>query len=290
MSKTQELWRAEGFNVRHSKSLLWWDKEPRNIHSSDSSVAVALCHYPLTKGRIIAFEPNLRSPFPGDPKSAQIFDYHSLLPPLWKTTSFRLSTLLNSWKHTESLHQGLDMPHQIHVAHFLSLSDSGSHLTIQPPHCLAFLPSPASPGSNAASYREHSLVTLLEWYICLLCSLSTWISIKHKSCLLLHNLSLKVRQLTFIYSGIYKSLWHKPHNSLITYTFIFFIVQWLKKIRYLTKYNSNQGLFEAKLYSWTTPLKGLSLFFDKIKTFMLRNSLLFTKGPKILPYFFSLSD
>lgn len=163
---------------------------------------MALCHYPLTKGRVIAFEPNLRSPFPGDHKSAQIFDNHSLLPPLWKATSFRSLILLNSWKYTESLPQGLNMPHQIHVPHFLSLSDSCPLLTIQPPHCLALLPSPASPGSNAASYREHSLVTWLEWYICLLWSLSTWISIKHKSCLLLHNLSLKGRQLTLIYLGI----------------------------------------------------------------------------------------
>ena len=106
-----------------------------------------------------------------------------------------------------------------------------SHLTIQPPHFLLFLSLPGFPGSNAASYREHSLVIWLEWYICLLCSLSTWIFIKHKSCLLLHNLSLKGRQLTFMYSGIYKSLWHKPHNSLITCTLIFFIVWWLKKIR-----------------------------------------------------------
>ena len=44
----------------------------------------------------------------------------------------------------------------------------------------------------------------------------------------------------------------------------------------MTKYNLNQGLFEAKPYSWTTTLKGLSLFFDKIKIFKLRNSLLFT--------------
>ena len=27
-----------GFNVRHSKPLLWWDKEPRNIHSCDNRV------------------------------------------------------------------------------------------------------------------------------------------------------------------------------------------------------------------------------------------------------------
>ena len=30
MSTTRELWRAEGFNVRHSKSLLWWDRTEEN--------------------------------------------------------------------------------------------------------------------------------------------------------------------------------------------------------------------------------------------------------------------
>ena len=43
-----------------------------------------------------------------------------------------------------------------------SVNDFWPHPTIQPPHFLLFLPLPAFPGSNAASYREHSLITLLD--------------------------------------------------------------------------------------------------------------------------------
>ena len=56
-----------GFNVRHSKSLLWRDKEPRNIHSRDTnkrttfvllSSTRALLFHPvqLPLGRFLSYE------------------------------------------------------------------------------------------------------------------------------------------------------------------------------------------------------------------------------------------
>ena len=100
-----------------------------------------------------------------------------------------------------------------------------SHLTIQPPHFLLFLPLLGFPGSNAASYREHSLITLLEWFTCSLCSHNTWISIKHKWHSLSHNFSLRGRQLIFMCSVIHKSFLPSITQPHSVYYCLYFIVK-----------------------------------------------------------------